>query len=127
MVSAQPSNKQDPFSVCGSYSQSNGWKITVYVEGSGRIKEPTTTPTAIAIAAAPEREDITALLDPEEISGDMEEGNADDPEEIDSAADTKKRRHKSPIKSRWLVPLVKLAIAEKPNISNKDLCCQTLL
>ena len=28
---------------------------------------------------------------------------------------------KSPIKSKWLVPLVKVALAEKPNISNKAL------
>jgi len=76
--------------------------------------EPTTL-TAIAIAASPERE-----LDPEEIFGEMEEDNADDLEDIDSVADTKKCRHKSPVKSRWLVPLVKFAIAEKPNISNKD-------
>ena len=113
--------EHDLFLVRGSYSQSNGWKITVCVEGSGCIKEPT-TPTAIAIAAPPEREDSTALLDPEEIIGDMEEGNADDSEEIDSVADSKKRKHKSPtIKSRWLATLVKLAIAEKPNISNKDM------
>ena len=50
----------------------------------------------------------------------MEEGNADDLEDIDSVADTKKCRHKFPIKLCWLVPLVKFAIAEKPNISNKD-------
>ena len=74
--------EQDPFLVPGSYSRSNCWKVTVYVEGSGHLKEPT-TPTAImledwkvtvyvegsgrlrepttptAIAAAPEREDGT--------------------------------------------------------------------
>ena len=50
-------------------------------------------------------------LDPEEIFGGMEEGNDDDPEDIDSVADTKKCRHKSPVKTHWLVPLVKLAIA----------------
>ena len=50
-------------------------------------------------------------LDPEEIFGGMEEGNDDDPEDIDSVADTKKCRHKSPVKTHWLVPLVKLANA----------------
>ena len=51
-------------------------------------------------------------LDPGEIFGGMEEGkNDDDPEDIDSVADTKKCRHKSPVKTHWLVPLVKLAIA----------------
>jgi hypothetical protein len=49
-------------------------------------------------------------LDPEEIFGGMEEGNDDDPEDINSVADTKKCRHKSPVKTHWLVPLVKLAI-----------------
>ena len=48
--------------------------------------EPTTL-TAIAISAPPERE-----LDPEEIFGEMEEDNAYDLEDIDSVADTKKRR-----------------------------------
>ena len=61
-------------------------------------------------------------MDPDKYFGGMEEGNPDDLEDVDSVAeDTKKRRLKSPIKLRWLEPLVKLAITEKPNISNKEM------
>jgi len=84
-----------------------------------RLWSPSTTPTAIAAAA--EREDDPAM-DPEEIfGGSMEVGNADDPKDVVLVADTKKRRLKSPIKSRWLIPLIKLASAEKPNISDKEM------
>ena len=65
---------------------------------------------------------------------DGDEGNADDSDDEKAEVEddcyddeevvpTKlmKARVKSPIKSKWLVPLVKGALAEKPNISNKAL------
>jgi len=58
---------------------------------------------------------------------DGDEGNADDSDNEDAEDEEvgpiklMKARVKSPIKSKWLVPLVKGALAEKPNISNKAL------
>jgi hypothetical protein len=52
------------------------------------------------------------------------EGNADDSDTEDEDGGPRKlmkARVKSPMKSKWLVPLVKGALAEKPNISNKAL------
>ena len=75
--------------------------------------------------------DITAMPDSKEtFAGDMfqEEGNPDKDDANDegrilqgTGSKTCSSRVKSPIKSRWLVPLVKGALAEKPNISNKAL------
>ena len=81
------------------------------------------------------------MIDPQDYAGrpkdnetfpagifDGDEGNADDSDDEDTEDEDDGRtksmkapRVKSPIKSKWLVPLVKGAIAEKPNISNKAL------
>ncbi len=54
-------------------------------------------------------------------TADNDDANDDGDDEDGKSSKLKKSRVKSPIKSRWLVPLAKAALAEKPNISNKDL------
>ncbi len=50
-----------------------------------------------------------------------EEGNADGPPK----PKRKRCQRQSPIKSKWLVPLIKACVAQRPNISNKE--CAHLL
>ncbi len=52
---------------------------------------------------------------------DTEDGDGGPKDEDDGPKKLLTARVKSPIKSKWLVPLVKGALAEKPNISNKAL------
>jgi hypothetical protein len=80
------------------------------------------------------------MIDPQDYAGrpkenetfpegifDSDERNADDSydedaeDEDDGPTKLMNARVKFPIKSKWLVPLVKGALAEKPNISNKAL------
>jgi hypothetical protein len=57
----------------------------------------------------------------EEVGG--EEGNPDMqyPDADESKDNTKRSRKKSPMKSKFLVSLAKMAVTERPNISNKDM------
>ncbi len=52
--------------------------------------------------------------------GTAEEGNPDQLEEVDATESVKlKERVKTPIKARWLVPLLKVAVTPRPSMSNK--------
>ena len=134
----------DPFHVHAHYRSTQGmWSVTILSIRVGRKKYiPKKGKSDGAISAQQDEvlsesdkliNDITAMPDINKtFAGDMflEEGNPDN--EDDDANDdapipqgtgskTSSLRVKSPIKSRWLVPLVKGALAEKPNISSKEL------
>ena len=67
----------------------------------------------------------------DDIVGEEEEGTADGDDifgeegATDNTTKMKKRQRRSPIKSKWLVPLIKETIAERPNMSHKE--CAHLL
>jgi hypothetical protein len=46
-----------------------------------------------------------------------EEGNVDD---APHKKNTNRKHRRTPIKARWLVPLIKSRLRERPNISNKE-------
>ncbi len=117
---------RDTFHVHGSFGKSAGWKVAVCVVGIESISCP-----AIPNATAAEKRTSSAgdnnTVDPlVEIRG--QEGNPDNINGDDTDADsngkekkTMSKRQKSPVKSKYLVPLMKAAITERPNISNKEM------
>ena len=134
----------DPFHVHGNYRTSKSmWVVTVCEVRIGRMKY---VPRRGASSNGQD-EVLSAsdkMIEPQDSAGrpkedetfaegifDGVEGNADDSDtededggptdEDDGPKKLLTARVKSPIKSKWLVPLVKGALAEKPNISNKAL------
>ena len=73
-------------------------------------------------------EPIVDAFDP---LGPIQEGTADEPlggpdehieeNEVLSLTPSKRKRLKSPIKSKWIVPLLQAAITETPNLSGKEI------
>ena len=136
----------DPFHVHGNYrSGKSMWVVTACEVRIGRTKY---VPRGV-VGTLGEKDDVLSasdrmIVDLQDTAGmpradetfgvgifdgGGHEGNADDSDGEDDEDDDKesapktvtKARAKSPIKSKWLVPLVKGALAEKPNISNKAL------
>ncbi len=94
----------------------------VRIDGLRRPTTPVTTVTTEE-STVDNAEDEGDLKNPfEEIGG--EEGNPDDMQYLEadeSKENTKSSWKKPPMKSKFLVPLVKMAITERPNISTKDM------
>jgi hypothetical protein len=138
----------DPFHVHGNYrSTKRMWVVTECETRIGRTKY---IPRRVGNSSGGQDDVLSAsdrmIVDPEDSAAipsndetfeagifdaagifEGNEGNADDSDDEDDEAEKtpqtgrKQTRVKSPIKSKWLVPLVKVPIAEKPNISNKAL------
>jgi hypothetical protein len=88
------------FHVQGTCGDKTGWKVSTCITRE--------TPVEASVAKpAPE-------LPPDE--GYVEEGNSDD-----DSVKKKSLRDRTPIKLRWLVPLIQSIISERPNVSNKEL------
>ena len=132
----------DPFHVHAFHGSAKGmWSVTElsirvgrtkYIPKKGQSKADFSGEDFAEVVSESDKliNDITAIPENNEtFAGDVfeEEGNPDD--EINDPSDGApilkgtgmKTRVKSPIKSRWLVPLIKGALSEKPNISNKEL------
>ncbi len=117
------------FHVHGNFRKKTGWKVTVCVVGIESISCPATPHDTAAekqTSTAGNNNSVDPLV---EIGGIGEqEGNADDTNGNDTDDDsngnkkkTMSKRQKSPVKSKFLVPLVKAAITERPNILNKEM------
>jgi hypothetical protein len=117
----------DAFHVYGNFGKSAGWKVTACVVGIKSISRPA-TPNATAAEKRTSPAGNNNSVDPlalVEIGG--QEGNLDDIDGDDTDDDgngnemkTTSERQKSPVKSKYLLPLMKAAITERPNISSKE-------
>ncbi len=115
---------KDSFHGHGSFGENAGWKVTVCVVGIGSISRPATpTATAAEKKTTPAADDN--IVDPfAEIGGDK--GNPNNPAMDDTADNGNKKRkrskrQKSPMKLKYLVPLMKTAVTEWPKISIKKM------
>jgi hypothetical protein len=116
------------FVVRAYFGLNHGWKISEFKSKS----------TIVVLQLLP-IEDTPNATDTQEDEGDTDQGDKDgDGDDTGSDEDDnstqskdkgkkekagKKRKMRSPIKSRWMVPLIKQAIKQRPNMSNKE-CCQ---
>jgi hypothetical protein len=92
--------KGKAFHVQGTCGDKTGWKVSICITRE--------TPFEASVAKS------TPDLPPDE--GYVDEGNAND----DSVKE-KRLQDRTPIKLRWLVPLIQSIISERPNDSNKEL------
>ncbi len=117
--------KGDTFHVHGNFGKNAGWKVTECVVGIGSISRPATPNATVAekrTTPAGNNNSIDSLAD---IGG--QEGNPDgtDGDDTDDDGDgnekkTMSKRQKLPVKSKYLVPLLKAALTKQSNISNKE-------
>ena len=131
----------DPFHVHANYrTAKNMWVVTECEVRIGRTKYVPRRGSSYNNGQDGVLSVSDKIIDPEDFAGRPDEdetfeegifegeGNADDDSDKEDAEDEDdgpkkmmKARVKSPMKSKWLVPLVKGPLAEKPNISNKAL------
>ncbi len=117
------------FHVHGNFGEKTGWKVTVCVVGIESICCPATpndTASEKRTSTAGNNNSVDPLVEIGGIGG--QEGNPDDTNRDDTDdngdGDEKKtmsKRQKSLVKSKLLVPLMKAAITEWPNILNKEM------
>jgi hypothetical protein len=117
------------FHVHGNFGIKTGWKVTVCVVGINSISCPA-TPNA---TAAEKRTSIAGDNNSDNLLGEIgvtggQDGNPDntdgdvtDEDGNGNEKHPKTKRQKSPVKSKFLVPLMKAIITEQPNISNKEM------
>jgi hypothetical protein len=140
------------FTVKVRHSEEKNWAVKEYVHWTVPALPPMDNLDEVNKAGDDGDNNEEEDNDEEEEKGDNEDFYSDDPDDLEDCDDdekdgddiigeegdgdgilkAKKRRkrkttpkHRSPIKSRWLVPLIKQRIAECPNISNKE--CAHLL
>ncbi len=92
--------KGNPFHVQGTCGDKTGWKVLTC------ITSETPSQATVANPAPDLKPDV----------GYEEEGNADK-----ESVKEKCLRNRTPIKSQWLVPLIKSIVANRSNVSNKEL------
>jgi hypothetical protein len=126
----------DDFYVRANYGDTHRrWTVTKSNVRIGRtvyspvtnLNPPTAKDQTDGVTPPPEPEgDMAGILDGE---GDAD-GENNDAISVDADQSTekdkkskkqKKVRQKSPIKSRWLIPIVKAEVSQRPNIPNKEL------
>jgi hypothetical protein len=117
------------FHVHGNFGIKTGWKVTVCVVGIESISRPATPNDT----AAEKRTSIADDNITDDLLGEIgviggQEGNLDDTNgdvtDEDGNGDEKHpktKRQKSPVKSKFLVLLMKATITERPNILNKEM------
>lgn len=136
--------KGDPFHVLAYYgTNALRWRVTKCSTRSGRqVYSPLqkkkknqhkTSIPPVEVTDLPAPDPTERLVDAFDVVGGLEEGNPDElsltaaavlPTRLDDSSPdkmAKKARLKSPIKSKWIVPLVHNAIAERPNLSSKEI------
>jgi hypothetical protein len=99
------------FCVRAVFSPSTGWKVAL-------------AETRDITLSQESKEDFENV--PTEVDGDDVEEDQDDVDGVTGDADgvmsvDKKNRNRSPMKSRWIFPLIKKVIAKMPNLSNRDM------
>ncbi len=118
----------DTFHIQGNLGKNTGWKVTVCVVGIESISCPA-TPNATAAekrtSPAADNNRVDSFL---EIRGQESNLNntarARDDTDDNGIGNKKKeriKRQKSPMKSKYLVPLMTAALTERPNIFNKEM------
>ena len=121
--------KGSTFHVTARYGLNQGWKVCKYT--FCEVFVPTLPAIDVAVEEEVVEEEVVEDEDGDSKSVEMrddtqfEEGNADSSDNELEEKSQGKGRTRSPIKSMWMVPLIKNQIAERPNMSNLE--CKQLL
>jgi hypothetical protein len=116
----------DIFHIHGTFGMNAGWKVTVCavgIESNGHPAAPNITVAENRTSPAGDNNSVDPLAEiggqdsnPDDTNGDETNDDGDG-----NMKKTMSKRQKSLVKSKYLVPLLKAALTEWPNIFNKEM------
>ena len=105
----------------------HGWRVTqIKTEPSIVVQLPPIVPqfeatTNVTHNQEGDEEEVGANGGGNDSESDDDDDSTSTPSDNEGKAKARKKtKMRSPIKSRWMVPLIKQAIKERPNMSNKE-------